>query len=142
MDFNGDGTSNDLLPGTKVNQFNRGLGKSHVARLVQNYNQQFAGKVTAGGQTAPFVTLPDRFSLDDKFFTQDLRLSRAFSFRSERVRLVLLGEVFNLFNTANLVGYDGNIANPESFGQPSGRSDQVFGSGGPRAFQFGARVSF
>jgi hypothetical protein len=54
----------------------------------------------------------------------------------------LLGEVFNLFNTANLVQYSGNLNEPGSFGQPGARSDQVFGSGGPRAFQLGARLSF
>jgi hypothetical protein len=143
MDFNGDGTQNDLLPGTKVNQFNRGLGKDDLARLVAQYNQQFAGKPTLGGQkSAPTLTLPADYSFGDSFFTQDLRLSRTFSLGSERVRLVLLGEVFNLFNTANLVQYSGNLNEPSSFGQPSARSDQVFGSGGPRAFQLGARLSF
>src|SRR6266568_734525 len=142
VDFNGDGTSNDLLPGTKVNQFNRGLGKDDLARLVALYNQQFAGKPTIGGQIAPTLMLPANYSFNDNFFTQDLRLSRTFSLGSERVRLVLLGEVFNLFNAANLVQYSGNLNDPSSFGQPSARSNQVFGSGGPRAFQFGVRLSF
>jgi hypothetical protein len=142
MDFNGDGTQNDLLPGTKVNQFNRGLGKDDLARLVERYNQEFAGKLTIGGQIAPRLTLPASYSFNDNFFTQDLRLSRTFSFHSERVRLVVLGEVFNLLNTANLIQFSGNIADTAAFGQPSARFSQVFGSGGPRAFQFGARISF
>lgn len=142
VDFNGDGTRDDLLPGTRVNQFGRGLDKDDLARLVDSYNQQFAGKLTGGGQTAPRVVLPAQYSFNDVFFTQDLRLSRTFSFATERVRLVLLGEVFNLLNTANLVQYSGNIANSAEFGQPGARFNQVFGSGGPRAFQLGARVSF
>ena len=142
MDFNGDGTQNDLLPGTRVHQFNRGLGKDDLARLVERYNQEFAGKLTLGGQIAPRLTLPANYSFNDRFFTQDLRLSRSFSLGSERVRLVLLGEVFNLFNTANLVQYSGNIADTAAFGQPGARFSQVFGSGGPRAFQLGARISF
>jgi hypothetical protein len=142
VDFNGDGTTSDLLPGTRVNQFNRGLGKDDLTRLVAQYNQQFAGRPTLGGQTAPTLTLPANFSFNDSFFTQDLRLSRAFQLRGERVRLVLFGEVFNLFNTANLVGYSGNLFNPAEFGQPGARFSQVFGSGGPRAFQFGARINF
>ena len=56
MDFNGDGTQNDLLPGTTVNQFNRGLDEDDLARLVERYNQEFAGKLTAGR--------PDRSACD------------------------------------------------------------------------------
>jgi hypothetical protein len=86
--------------------------------------------------------LPANYSFNDSFFSQDLRVSRSFSLRSERVRLVVLAEVFNLLNAANLVQYSGNIADTAGFGQPGGRFSQVFGSGGPRAFQLGARVSF
>jgi hypothetical protein len=74
--------------------------------------------------------------------SQDLRLGRTFLFGKDRLRLSLFGEVFNLFNTANLVNYSGNIANTASFGKAARRSEQIFGSGGPRAFQLGARVSF
>ncbi len=142
MDFNGDGTVNDLLPGTTVNQFNRGLGKEDLVRLLQSYNQTFAGKRTVGGQLAPALTLPTSYSFNDNFFTQDLRLSRTFIIGDERTRLMLFGEVFNLLNTANLVQYSGNLNDPASFGQPTARFNQVFGSGGPRAFQLGARLSF
>jgi hypothetical protein len=110
--------------------------------LVQRYNQEFAGKLTVSGQIAPRVTLPASYSFNDSFFTQDLRLSHTFSLGSEHVRLVLFGEVFNLLNTANLIQYSGNVADTASFGQPGARFTQVFGSGGPRAFQLGARLSF
>ena len=53
----------------------------------------------------------------------------------------LIGEVFNVYNAANLSGHSGNLTSV-AFGQPSARFTQVFGSGGPRAFQFGARFSF
>jgi hypothetical protein len=88
------------------------------------------------------LTLPAEFSFNDNFFTQDLRMSRSFSLSSERVNLLLLAEVFNLFNTANLVQYSGNIADTAAFGKPGARFSQVFGSGGPRAFQLGVRLSF
>ena len=142
IDFNGDGTQNDLLPGTRVNQFNRGLDQEDLAGLVKRYNEEVALRLTASGQIAPRIKLPNNYAFNDSFFTQDLRLSRTFSFRGERWRLALLAEVFNLFNTANLVQFSGNIANTTTFGQPDARSAQVFGSGGPRAFQFGARLSF
>jgi hypothetical protein len=125
-----------------VNRFNRGLSKDELTQLAQTYNNEFANRQTTGGQTAPFLTLPVSYGFHDSFFAQDLRLSRTFSLKSERVRLVLFGEVFNLLNTANLVQYDGNIANPAEFGQPGSRFSQVFGSGGPRAFQLGMRVNF
>jgi hypothetical protein len=141
MDFNGDGTVNDLLPGTTVNAFNRGLGKDDLVRLVDSYNQQYAGRLTIGGQIAPRVTLPATYSLDDLFFTQDLRLTRTFPL-NKQVRLLAFGEVFNLFNTANRVQYSANLGDTATFGQPNARFTQVFGSGGPRAFQFGARVTF
>lgn len=57
------------------------------------------------------------------------------------VSLMLIGEVFNLFNTANLSGRSGNLLS-SGFGQAKSRVTQVFGSGGPRAFQFAARLSF
>jgi len=142
IDFNGDGTQNDLLPGSRVNQFNRGLDKEDLRGLVERYNEEFAGKLIASGQIAPRVRLPANYSFNDSYFTQDLRVSRTFSLGSERVRLVLLAEVFNLFNTANLVQYSGNIADTATFGQPTARVTQVFGSGGPRAFQLGARLRF
>jgi hypothetical protein len=52
-----------------------------------------------------------------------------------------IGEAFNLYNAANLSDYSGDLTKV-AFGQPTRRFDQVFGSGGPRAFQLGARVSF
>ena len=70
----------------------------------------------------------------------DLRLSRSFEFH-ERWRLSLIGEVFNLYNKANLSGYSGDLTSA-AFGQPTSRATQVSGSDGPRAFQMAMRVSF
>jgi hypothetical protein len=58
------------------------------------------------------------------------------------MRMLVFGEVFNLLNTANLINYGNNIANLSTFGRPGARVSQVFGSGGPRAFQLGARVTY
>ncbi len=141
IDFNGDGTNGDALPGTGVNKFNRGLGKEDLRRLVDEFNQNLAGKLTPRNQPIPRIILPADYEFGDNYVTQDLRLSRALIFR-EKYKLTLIGEVFNLFNVANLLGYSGNLSNTATFGQPTRRFDQVFGSGGPRAFQLAARVSF
>ena len=84
--------------------------------------------------------MPASYSLDHDSQALDLRLSRAFVFR-ERWRLSLIGEVFNLYNAANLSGYSTDLTS-SAFGQPSARFTQLFGSGGPRAFQVAMRVSF
>ena len=142
MDFNGDGTVNDLLPGTRINQFGRGLDRDDLVRLVLAYNEQYAGRITKGGQIAPPLMLPDRYAFDDTFFTQDVRVSRAFAIGPNRSRLLVFGDIFNVLNTANLVQFSGNLLDRTVFGQPSARTTQVFGSGGPRAFQLGARLTF
>jgi carboxypeptidase family protein len=140
FDLNGDGLGGDLLPGTRVNQFNRGLGKRDLLRLVDEFNRTYAGGQDAWGNVIPPITLPSKFEFGDAFLTQDLRLSRDFIWR-ERWRMTLIGEAFNLFNIGNLSGRSGNLFS-HGFGRPTGRVTQVFGSGGPRAFQVAARVSF
>jgi Carboxypeptidase regulatory-like domain len=141
LDFNGDGTDGDALPGTGVNRFNRGLGKEDLRGAVDAFNENFAGNRTPRNQFIPRITLPAYYEFGDNYLTQDLRLTRTFVFR-EKFKLTLMGEVFNFLNIANLSGHSGNLANAATFGQPTRRVDQVFGSGGPRAFQFGARISF
>ena len=84
--------------------------------------------------------VPAHYSFGDNFQSLDLRLTRSFVFQ-ERWRLALIGEVFNLYNKANLIGYSGDLT-AAGFGQPTARTTQVFGSGGPRAFQLAVRVSF
>ena len=140
LDLNGDGTTGDLLPGTTVNEFNRGLGKADLQRLVAQFNSSYAGKRDAKGAIIPPIVLPSQFAFGDSFLTQDLRLSRDFHIAG-RWRLSLIGEAFNIFNIANLSGRSGNLLAP-GFGQPTSRVTQVFGSGGPRSFQLAARVSF
>lgn len=140
IDFNGDGTTGDLLPGTTVNAFNRGLGRADLVRLVDQFNRTYAGRQDSHGRAIPQLSLPASYAFGDNFHSLDLRLSRAFVFH-ERWRLSLIGEVFNLYNKANLTGYSGDLTSA-AFGQPTSRATQVFGSGGPRAFQLALRLSF
>src|SRR5689334_5800918 len=112
----------------------------------------------------PRVLLPlvrDDLKLGDSFSSLDLRVSKVFKV-GERFTIQPIAEVFNLFNVTNVLGvsnvnYSGfsNVLVPDStdpsnpaslrsssFGQPVSTAGGVFGSGGPRAFQFAARVTF
>jgi hypothetical protein len=124
------------LPDGGYNEFGINRGKDELAQLVSQYNQTYA---SAG---APMMRLPAQYSLGRTFTSQDFRLTKIFRF-TEHLDLRVFGEVFNAFNIANFnVGdYGNNLANP-GFGEPTARAGQLFGSGGPRAFQMGARFQF
>jgi len=129
--------------GAELNGFLRGLNA--------------AGGVN--GQPLPLVRDDARFN--DNFSSLDLRLSKVFRL-GEKARLEPIVEVFNLFNVTNVLGvsnvnYSGfsnvltrdsnNSADPgylrsSSFGNPVTTAGGVFGSGGPRAFQIAAKLSF
>jgi hypothetical protein len=141
LDMNGDGTNNDVPPGMKWNQLNRGVQETRLAAMVADFNEDFAGRRTPTGQLIPTVEIPSRFQFGDTLYSQDLRLSHTFSL-TERHTLAAFAEVFNVFNVANLSGFNFNLLESESFGQPTNRITQVFGAGGPRAFQLGARFTF
>lgn len=141
IDFNGDGTINDLLPGTKWNELNRGLGQADLRRLVDDYNGRLAATRTPTGQVIPRITLPAVFNFGDRVFSTDIRLGKIIRFH-ERYEMNVFTEAFNLLNVANLTGYNTDLLQSSAFGQPAARATQVFGSGGPRAFQLGARFSF
>ncbi len=62
------------------------------------------------------VMIPPFSARGDSYFTIDLRASRSFSLGGDR-RLEVLWEMFNLTNTTNYGGYDGNMRS-SFFGQP------------------------
>jgi hypothetical protein len=99
-------------------------------------------------QINPLEHVPnDTLIGSDSLISQDLRVTKTFSF-GERVKLDLIGEVFNLFNIANLTtggtqGFTLNeVGTPGNPIAPSERTTSVFGTGGPRAFQFAAKIRF
>ncbi len=111
--------------------------------------QRMCGARTPQNQVIPLIYLPDKFSNGDPFFSQDIRLTRLIRI-GEKVKLSLIAEAFNVFNFANLSGYGSGLnalaapgqVQQATFGQPSNRVNQIFGTGGPRALQFAARLSF
>ncbi len=50
VDLNGDGTYDDLLPGTRVDEFNRGLGKGDLRRLVGEIQRDLCGENGRAGR--------------------------------------------------------------------------------------------
>jgi hypothetical protein len=150
VDLSGTGVvSNTPLPGLSYNCLGISCSKADLAAAVTQFNSTYAGTKAPNGAVIPKYILPSDYQLGDPTLSQDFRLSRKFTYK-ERYSLTLLGEAFNAFNIANLKGYTFNLdtvnANPANqtfaFGQPTQRALQTFGSGGPRAFQFGARFAF
>ena len=131
-------------------QFHTGAG---LNALLTQLNAQGAQNGSLG-QPFPMVSPSAQFS--DTFNSFDLRLSRDFRL-SERFHIQAVGEVFNLFNKTNILGssnanYSGffNVLVPDrtnpsfssAFGRPTSTAGGVFGSGGPRAFQIAAKLTF
>jgi hypothetical protein len=71
LDLNGDGTTGDLLPGTTVNEFNRGLGKEDLPLLASQFNSIYARKRDAKGAAIRPIVLPSQFAFGDSFSTQE-----------------------------------------------------------------------
>jgi hypothetical protein len=129
-DVNGDGrvAGQDLLTGTKGGQLGRGIGSvSDINNAINQYNQQYAGKLTPAGQalvsaglftqaqlvqlgavTPTLATIPT--SNPSPFapwnFTTDIRLTKVIRFK-ERFEVRPFMDVFNLFNHAPFAGYAG-----------------------------------
>jgi hypothetical protein len=140
-------------------QRNAGGRLFHNAAELNTFIQTLNAAGGVGGQPLPLVSNDARFN--DSFSSFDLRVSKTFKL-GERVRLQPIAEVFNLFNVTNVLGvsnvnYSGfsnvlvrdnndptnaGFRRSSSFGQPVTTAGGVFGSGGPRAFQFAARVAF
>ena len=142
-DLNGAGSTTLPLalavPGLGYNCFNAGCGKSDLTKAVAAFNSTLVGTKDARGTVIKPISLPSDYQFGDPTLNTDVRLTKDFAYR-ERYRLSIFGEAFNAFNIANLTGYSYVIG--PSFGQPTTRFNQVFGSGGPRALQVGGRISF
>jgi len=111
------------------------------------------------GQPLPLVSSNAEFN--DNFSSLDIRLAKTFTF-GERFRLEPIVEMFNVFNMTNILGVsntnysgfsnvlirdsdvptDPGFLHSSAFGRSVTTAGGVFGSGGPRAVQLGAKFSF
>jgi hypothetical protein len=123
------------------------------------YLAQLNAATSDPARRLPLVRDDARFN--DSFNSFDLRLSRRINLGGD-LFIEPIAEVFNLFNVTNVLGIsnvnyagfsnvlarDSNdpsaagFLRSSSFGRPVTTAGGVFGSGGPRAFQFAARVVF
>ena len=137
---------------------NAGGRQFSSASALNAYLDRLNANGGVGSEPLPLVSENARFN--DTFSSFDVRLAKAFSFGPRRIEAI--AEVFNVFNTTNILGtstvnYSGfsNVlvrdsndpSNPgylrsSQFGRPISTAGGVFGSGGPRALQLGARVTF
>lgn len=142
-----------------VIQRNAGGRQFRTAAELNTYLTGLNAGGGIGGVLLPLVSGDARFN--DAFSSLDVRVSRPFAV-GDRVRVEPMVEVFNLFNTTNILGttnvnYSGfssvlvrdsdqpgtaGFLRSSSFGRPVTTAGGVFGSGGPLAMQLAARVTF
>ncbi len=145
IDLNGSGNTSyplSFATGLPYACFNYSCGGSDLSSAVAKFNSTLAGTKALNGATIPTLTLPSTYRLGAPIIDQDIRLTKEFAYK-ERYRLQVFGEFFNVLNIGNLV-YGTTIVNSSAFGRATARVGQgsTFSSGGPRAIQVGARISF
>jgi hypothetical protein len=145
---------------SRIPAFQRNAG-GRLFKTAADLNRALTQLNESGGVNGillPRVGEDARFG--DAFNSLDLRVSRPIAFRQVRIEPIL--EVFNVFNVTNVLGttvknYSGysNVLVRDSgepgtpgylrssqFGHAVTTAGGVFGSGGPRAFQFAVRATF
>jgi hypothetical protein len=146
IDLNGSGNTSYPLSfavsGIPYGCFNYSCGNSQLTSAVSTFNSTLAGTKALNGATVPTLTLPANYHLGAPVIDQDIRVTKELSYK-ERYKLQVFGEIFNVLNIGNLT-YGNVTLNSSAFGQPTARVGQAstFSSGGPRAMQVGARISF
>jgi hypothetical protein len=168
-DLSKTGTFQSYLPGAGPGEIGRGLKSvSDINALIDAYNASIPnlGEPCPGDSptgrcdsTNPnffdpllrLARLPEGTQIGgDSLISQDIRVTKTFKF-TESMGVDLIGEVFNIFNVANLTypaaitlaeeGTPASVISTSVHG-PTARTTSVFGTGGPRAFQFAAKFRF
>lgn len=177
-DLDGDGTTEDLLPGTHVGNIGRGVnGGEELNELIREFNDNVAGTLTPAGKelvlngiftqeqlialgatVQPISLAPQGQVENDPQWATDIRVGKSFQFGDRRFKLLLAGEVFNLFNVQNFSSLAAGVRASKGFltGEPGSINGttagqrtnlQTLGSGtfsqfAPRIIQFSAHFTF
>lgn len=153
------GSSGARLPLLPRNAIGREIKNSDQLNAVINRWNSLpacpgAFPCNAGG---PIQNVPSGVNYFSPFSSLDFRLRKDIGL-GERAKLGLSGEAFNIFNETNIRGSSnadyagrnisiGPASGPppqvqQNFYSPVNTAGGFFGSGGPRAFQFAARLAF
>jgi hypothetical protein len=164
VDLSGTGTFATYLPGTGPGSMGRGVRSvDELNSLIRAYNQNIGSLPNTTACSFDVTARCDLYDQEivrlgelpsdtqvgsDSLISQDVRVTKTINF-GEKFRLQLIGEVFNLFNNANLTNVgdlvlptEGTAASDITTLRPNSRITSVFGTGGPRSFQFGAKFVF
>jgi hypothetical protein len=98
IDLNGDGFNSDYVPGTTRNVFNRGSDEDMVA-LVNAYRASRPPNALNPRGLGPID--PGQFDTNE-FFSLDVRATKVLPL-SDRQRIEVIAQVFNLLNRKNLL---------------------------------------
>lgn len=163
VDLTGTGSFLTYLPGAGAGEVGRSIGSvNELNAIISAYNanrRQFAARIEGGVPVDPYGTPLRELALlpadtpigGDSIIAQDVRVTKSFKF-GESKKIDLIGEVFNLFNFSNLTDiHDTIIPAKDDAAEPGfifntyrpfARTNNIFGTGGPRAFQFALKFTF
>jgi len=147
----GDEPSNQgaLVPGTNMGAFGRKYNGASINRLISNYNNTYAGKLTPQGQALVNANLltsrqmtelggvmesltpaPSNQVSNDILRTWDFTLGRDIKVVKERITVRPTFAVFNILNAANYNNRTGTNGENTIWGQLNGQADSPNGTAG------------
>lgn len=149
-DYNGDGQTGDLMPGTKPGAYMRQYGPNDLNKLIAKYNSTYAGQPTPAGQTlidnniftgtqltelgAVMPTLdsaPSHAFPNSPLRTMDasLRYPIHFKWLPESVNIMPAISMYNVLNMGNFGGPAGAILTPADNGLGITNVNSPYGTG-------------